>query len=101
MSEHMSLHYAGVDTAINDLDAHSKTMHAQMEDLKEYLRSKIGVELIGAFSIAAGTLATTLEASDKSMTAKIENARVALTEIRDAIHDADMRASTHFDHVKG
>ncbi|MFE2105943.1 hypothetical protein ACFXAF_08755 [Kitasatospora sp. NPDC059463] len=101
MTGHMSLHYAGVDTAINDLDAHSKTMQAQMKDLREYLRSKIGVELVGAFSDAAGALATTLEASDTAMTAKIDSAKVALTEIRDAIHDADMRASTHFDHVKG
>ncbi|MFD9067317.1 hypothetical protein ACFVZ3_38025 [Kitasatospora purpeofusca] len=98
---HMSLHYAGVDTAISDLEAHSATMHSQMEELKTYLNSKINVELIGDFSVAAGTLATTLENADTAMRGKIVNAHNALTEIRTAIRDADMRASTHFDHVQG
>ncbi|KJY26313.1 hypothetical protein [Streptomyces sp. NRRL S-495] len=98
---HMSLHYAGVDTAINDLEAHAKTMHDQMEDLRGYLNSKINVELVGDFSVAAGTLATTLHDADVAMGGKIVNAHNALTEIRGAIRDADMRASTHFDHVQG
>ncbi|MFF2658634.1 hypothetical protein ACFVUH_14830 [Kitasatospora sp. NPDC058032] len=98
---HMSLHYAGIDSAINDLETHAKTMHDQMEDLRSYLSSKINVELVGDFSVAAGTLATTLHNADVAMGGKIVNAHNALTEIRNAIKDADMRASTHFDHVQG
>ncbi|WP_380283775.1 hypothetical protein [Kitasatospora purpeofusca] len=98
---HMSLHYAGVDTAINDLEAHAKTMHDQMEDLRTYLGTKIGVELLGDFSTAADTLSKTLHNADQAMGGKIVNAHNALTEIRNAIKDADMRASTHFDHVQG
>ncbi|MFC5666680.1 hypothetical protein ACFP3U_27400 [Kitasatospora misakiensis] len=98
---HMSLHYAGIDSAISDLESHSNTMHNAMTDLETYLRGKINVELQGDFSVAAGNLADTLKAADGQMTQKIVLAHQALTEIRNVIQDADMRASTHFDHVRG
>ncbi|WP_030059497.1 MULTISPECIES: hypothetical protein [Streptomyces] len=97
----MSLHYAGIDSAITDLEAHAKTMHDAMTSLRDYLNGKINVELQGDFSVAAGQLATTLNTADGQMTGKIVAAHQALTEIRNVIKDADMRASSHFDHVQG
>ncbi|WP_143685742.1 MULTISPECIES: hypothetical protein [unclassified Streptomyces] len=97
----MSLHYAGIDSAITDLEAHSKTMHEAMTSLQDYLNSKINHELQGDYAVAAGQLATTLHNADGQMTQKITAAHQALTEIRNVIKDADMRASTHFDHVQG
>lgn len=98
---HMSLHYAGIDSAITDLEAHAKTMHDAMSNLKAYLDSKINVELVGDFSMAAGNLSATLHDADEKMGLKIVAAHQALTEIRNVIQDADMRAGSHFDHVGG
>ncbi|MFE2723790.1 hypothetical protein [Kitasatospora sp. NPDC059327] len=97
----MSLHYAGIDSAITDLEAHAATMHNAMTQLKDYLDSKINVELVGDFAVAAGALSQQLHNSDEAMGKKIVAAHQALTEIRNVIKDADMRASSHFDHVAG
>ncbi|MEV7781586.1 hypothetical protein [Kitasatospora sp. NPDC088351] len=97
----MSLHYAGIDSAIDDLEAHAKTMHDAMTNLKSYLDTKINVELVGDFALAAGNLSNTLHLADEEMGKKIVAAHMALTEIRNVIKDADMRAGSHFDHVGG
>ncbi|MFJ1751859.1 hypothetical protein [Kitasatospora sp. NPDC088134] len=101
MSGDMELHYANLDKAIEDLGTSFRHMVEQNEQTMQQLKQHLGVELIGQFSGAADEFSRKLSDADTSMGVKIGEAQGKLGEMRDTIRDADMLASTHFDHARG
>ncbi|MFD7729402.1 hypothetical protein ACFV6F_03300 [Kitasatospora phosalacinea] len=100
MSGDLELHYANLDAAIDDLAASFRQMVDQNEETMSRLKQVLGTELIGQFSGAADAFSAQLSTADSRMSTKIDEAKVVLGDMRDTIRDADMQASTHFDHTR-
>ncbi|MFC9328460.1 hypothetical protein [Kitasatospora sp. NPDC057015] len=101
MSGDMELHYANLEVAIEDLGTSFQQMVHQNEETMGKLKQHLGTDLIGQFSGAADAFSLQLSDADSTMSTKIGEAKSVLGQMRDTIRDADMLASTHFDHTRG